>query len=349
MEKEFENESNNIDKMLSRDYSNSLISDIHIKANLRCFFRVNGFIKEYKRKILNKQDIREFIKANLNNKQYNTLEKQGSIDISVIFGENRYRLNIYSSNDGYNLAFRILRSNLIKLSDIGVTDAVFDEISKKSGLILITGKTGSGKSTTLNSIINEINNTEKKHIITIEHPIEFFYTSKESIITQIEVNKDVPTFSRAVVSSLRQDPDIIVIGEMRDRDTMKAALTASETGHLVLSTLHTNSAAESVDRIVESFNSDEHNHILYLLSRNLNMVISQELLYINEINRRVAVFEIMIANDAIRNMIRQKKTYLIKNEILSGKSKGMVLKKDSKDRVLKHYTSKERESPVIDL
>ena len=196
-------------------------------------------------------------------------------------------------------------------------------INKKKGLILITGQTGSGKSTTLASIINKINATKQKHIITIEDPIEYIHKHKNSLINQKEVGVDTPSFGLAPKSCLRQDPDIILIGEMRDKETIKNVLTAVETGHLVFSTLHTNSASKSIDRIVDVFSENEKNEIRYQLSTVIEAIISQQLINKKDEKGRVVATEVMIANDAIRNLIRENKTYQIQNVIQTSSNIGM--------------------------
>ncbi len=323
-----------IKESLVKENDSSSLSDIHIKANGSVFYRINGEIIKSKEKKIKQSSLLDSIENLTSLTERDRINGKGSVDIGRVVQGRRFRMNIYSADNGYNIAIRKLSNEPIPLSSLGLGKAIDAEIHKESGILLITGKTGSGKSTTMNSIINAINNVSNKHIITIEDPIEFLYEDKKSVITQIEINKDTDSFSSAVTASLRQDPDIIVIGEMRDRETMRAALTASETGHLIISTLHTNSAAESIDRIIESFDSSEQNQIRYQLSRNVNMIISQELCHSEISLKRKAVFEIMVATDAIRNLIRQNKTYQIDNEIVSGKSLGMITKEESKRKLL---------------
>jgi twitching motility protein PilT len=237
-------------------------------------------------------------------------------------------VSVFKERKRYGIVMRQIPSTLFSLEKIGLPDTVRDLLFKPRGLILVTGPTGSGKSTTLASMLDVINQERGVHIITIEDPIEFYHTSKKSVVTQREVGDDVPSFAEAIRRALRQDPDVILVGEMRDLETIAAAITAAETGHLVFGTLHTTGAAETIDRIVDAFPTEQQEQIRTQLASGLQAVISQILL--PKLNRdgtvsgRVAAFEIMTSTDAIRSRIRDNKTNMIKSDLQTGAKYGMI-------------------------
>ncbi|MBR6960212.1 MAG: type IV pilus twitching motility protein PilT, partial [Clostridiales bacterium] len=257
------------------------------------------------------------------NEQRRRLEQEWELDFSYgIEGLSRFRVNFYKDKGNYAAAFRTITSTVPSFDKLGLPEIVRTTAEKPRGLILVTGPTGSGKSTTLASMIDYINSTRAEHILTIEDPIEFVHTSKSSIIHQRELGMDTRSFANALKSALREDPDIILVGEMRDLDTISTAITASETGHLVMSTLHTSSAADTVNRIIDVFPPHQQDQVRVQLGTVLVAVICQTL--VPRIGGgRCAAFEIMIANDAVRNNIREGKTYQIDSTIATSLSMGM--------------------------
>jgi twitching motility protein PilT len=245
-------------------------------------------------------------------------------DFGFTYGKKgRFRVSIYKQKGTTAINMRLIPHRLLSFDDIGLPKQVQQLLFKPRGLILITGPTGSGKTTTLATMIDYINMVRDTHIITIEDPIEYYHSPKKSVISQREVHVDVPTFSEGIVRSLRQDPDVILVGEMRDLATIQAAVTAAETGHLVFSTLHTTGAARTVDRITDVFPQDQQEQIRMQLSTNLLCVISQILLPKPDGKGRSAAFEIMVATSAIQHHIREKKTYAIASDIQTGQQMGM--------------------------
>lgn len=236
----------------------------------------------------------------------------------------RFRVNILRQKGSIGLVLRQIPTTLLSMEEIGLPPQVISLLDKPRGLILVTGPTGSGKTTTLSSMIDYINRNHDSHIITVEDPIEFQHQHKKSIITQRELGVDVPSFAEALRSALRQDPDVILVGEMRDLETIAAAITAAETGHLVFGTLHTTGAAPTIDRIIDAFPSSQQGQIRMQLADSLQAVVSQSLLRRIDQPGRVAAFEIMISTPSIRALIRDHKTFRIKSDIQTGSSLGMI-------------------------
>lgn len=235
----------------------------------------------------------------------------------------RYRVNVYKQRGSIGIAFRTVTTEIPTTEKLGIPQSVVDLYQRKRGLILVTGPTGSGKSTTLASIIDKINENRDAHIITIEEPIEYTHTHKMSMINQREVNQDTLSFANALRGALREDPDVILVGEMRDFETISTAITAAETGHLVLSTLHTMDAASTVDRIIDTFPTHQQQQIRVQLSAVLVCIISQTLIPNITEDGRVAAFEVMHANSAVRNLIREGKTHQLQSVIQTSKREGM--------------------------
>jgi twitching motility protein PilT len=261
--------------------------------------------------ILSDEDIQTF---------ENTLELDFSYSLQRV---SRFRVNVFRDRGAVAAAFRTIPAKIPTLSDLGLPSVLVELTRKPRGLVLVTGPTGSGKSTTLAAMINQINNERAMHIITIEDPIEYLHTHKMSVINQRELGTDTKSFAGALRASLREDPDVILVGEMRDLETTSLAITAAETGHLVLATLHTNNAAETVDRIVDQFPPSQQEQIRVQLSNNIQAVISQQLLPRNGVPGRVAAIEVMIANPAIRNLIREAKAHQMTTIIQTSSAQGM--------------------------
>ncbi|MDR1000138.1 MAG: PilT/PilU family type 4a pilus ATPase [Clostridiales bacterium] len=312
-------------------------TDLHICSGSPPLLRVNGTLAEIPgvARIL-PETVAEISEAILKPKQRARLDDELVLDFSFsVPGMGRYRANIYSQRSTYALAIRMLPFEIPVLHNLGLPASVYEFTKKTKGLFLITGATGSGKSTTLAALINEINEHNRYHIITIEDPIEYLHRHKQSLVTQREVGEDTSTFSQALRSALRQDPDVVMVGEMRDKETISIAMTAAETGHQVFSTLHTIGAAKSIDRIVDAFGIDQHQQVRFQLAAVLEGVISQQLLPRIDKKGLVTASEVMIVTPAIRNLIREGKHYQINNVLQTGKSAGMQILEADLARLIK--------------
>ena len=303
-------------------------SDIHISANLPPVIRIDGKLYRTNLPVLSPDDVETIIFPILSNEQRRELEQNWELDFGYgLHGVGRFRVNVYRDKGSYAAAFRTINSTPPKFEDLGLPDIVKKVADRPRGLILVTGPTGSGKSTTLAAMIDYINSTRVEHVLTIEDPIEFIHQSKKSIIHQRELGQDTKSVANALKSALREDPDVILVGEMRDLETTRLALTAAETGHLVLGTLHTSSASQTIDRIVDIFPEVQQQQVRLQLSISLVAVFSQCLipkLQPNGVKKgRVMAQEIMVVNSAISNLIREQKTAQIYSAIQTGVSMGM--------------------------
>lgn len=298
-------------------------SDIHLTENLPPVFRKNGDIVISDMDI-SESSIEEIIKSMLDDKKLEIISKKNDIDFcySLDTGE-RQRVNVYHQNGKLCSAIRILNDVIPTFEALSLPPVIQKLASEPRGLILVTGPTGSGKSTTLAAMIDYINRTRKGHILTVEDPIEYLHTHKNSIVHQREVGKDVESFEIALRSALREDPDVILVGEMRDLETISAAITAAETGHLVLSTLHTIGAANTVDRIIDVFPPHSQNQVRTQLASVLKGVITQQLLPLSDGSGRTAAFEIMTGTDSVLNLIRENKCHQISSVLQTGAKDGM--------------------------
>ena len=298
-------------------------SDLHLTADLPPVFRKDGeiFVSSLS---YGEGSWEEAITSLLTPEQSRRLEEGEDLDFAYTLpGGERQRVNVYYQKGRLCAAIRILRDGIPDFDELMIPPAAEAMVREPRGLILVTGPTGSGKSTTLAAMIDRINEDRKCHILTAEEPIEYVHNHKNSIVHQREVGVDVPSFAQALRGALREDPDVILVGEMRDLETIAAAVTAAETGHLVLSTLHTTGAANTIDRIVDVFPQNQQNQIRTQLAMVLQIVVSQQLVP-TEDDRILPAFEIMVANSAIRNMIRDNKTHQVNSIILSGREEGMI-------------------------
>ena len=303
-------------------------SDLHISSNLPPVIRVDGNLKRLDYPPLSPEDVENLLFPMLSNEQRRRLEQEWELDFSYgIEGLSRFRVNFYKDKGNYAAAFRTITSQVPSFEKLGLPDIVRTTAEKPRGLILVTGPTGSGKSTTLAAMIDYINTTKAEHILTIEDPIEFVHSSKSSIIHQRELGMDTRSFANALKSALREDPDIILVGEMRDHETIALALTAAETGHLVFGTLHTSSASQTIDRIIDVFPEGQQQQIRVQLANSLVAVFSQTLLPKVQPNGtkkgRVMAQEIMLVNPAIANLIRESKAAQIYSTIQMNQGMGM--------------------------
>lgn len=313
-----------VNSLLEEIVSRGDVSDLHLTVGKPPMVRVHGDLTNMGEMLLAAGDLENFVKEIASEKQQHTLIDEGSVDFGMAYkDEARFRINIYKQKGVYGMALRLIPNDLLSLETIGLPSTIKDLLFRPRGLVLVTGPTGSGKSTTLASMLNIINQERACHIITIEDPIEYYHTHNKSIVTQREIGEDTPDFAESLAKALRQDPDVILVGEMRNLETIRAALTASETGHLVFATLHTTGAASTVDRIIDAFPADEQEQIRTLVSSTLVAVISQTLIPRIDKPGRVAAFEIMIMTPAIQNLIRENKTFRINSDIQTGSKYGM--------------------------
>ena len=299
-------------------------SDMHLTVGSPIKMRVNGELKSYDEKKLTPQIISNLLKEYINDKKLELLNTGKDIDFSIgISGISRFRVNIFKQRSNLVATFRRLPHNVPDIQTLGLPETVINLTQNKKGLILITGGTGSGKSTTLASMVQKISQDKNSHIITIEDPIEYLYDHSKSIVNQREVGSDTFNFASALRSCLRQDPDVVAIGELRDVESMSAAITIAETGHLVLGTLHTNNASGTITRLVDAFPPEKQDIIRTNLSMSLIAIVSQQLVP-NKNNERSLALEVLINTPSIKALIRENNIHQIDNYILSGQKDGMV-------------------------
>lgn len=310
-------------------------SDIHINVGNEPIARQSGELKKIpETKPLTSNEVEAFIKKILNDQQYKQFQENKEIDFSFTLGDNyRYRVNVFKNSNGGAVALRPIKNKPKSLDEINAPEVIKELLQKRQGLIVVSGPTGCGKSTTLAAMIDYINENSAANIITIEDPIEYIHNSKKSLIHQREIGAHSNSFSNALRSSLRQDPDILLVGEMRDLETISLALTAAETGHLVLTTLHTSSASNAISRIIDVFQHSEQQIVRTMLGNSLNGVILQHLLPTKE-DKMAAAFEILIANPSIKNLIREDKLPQVNSMMEIGKKHGMITFKESVTNML---------------
>ena len=301
-------------------------SDVHLTVGIPPKMRVNGNLltmEDYPR--LLPSDTLEVLLNIMSEPQREKFEEKGEYDMSFSIPDmGRYRVNAYKQRGSVALALRLVETTVKSPKELGVPDSVVDLYQRKRGLILVTGPTGSGKSTTLASIIDKINNNRDAHVITLEDPIEYLHQHKLSMVNQREIGLDSGSYANALRAALREDPDVILVGEMRDFETISVAITAAETGHLVLSTLHTIGAVSTVDRVIDVFPPHQQQQIRVQLANVLEAVISQQLIPTADGNGRVAAFEVLHANHAIRNLIREGKSHQIASVMQTNRKMGMI-------------------------
>ena len=298
-------------------------SDLHLSVGSIPMVRINGIMNKLQLPALELRQMESIKNEVLNANQKKLFDKNLELDFSTAIEGGRFRVNFFHQINGLSAVFRTIPAEIKSTDELGLPPILNQLAMKEKGLILLTGPTGSGKSTTLAAMIDYVNENKSCHIITIEDPVEYFHSSKNSMINQRELGQSTHSFSNALKSSLREDPDVILVGEMRDLETMQLALTAAETGHLVFSTLHTSSAVKTIDRIIDVYPAGQKDQIRSMLSESLLAVIAQKLLQNNDLNGRVPASEIMVANSAIRNLIREDKIYQIPTLIQSGGQDGM--------------------------
>ena len=299
-------------------------SDLHLSAGLPPMIRVHGDVRRINVEALDHKTVHAMVYDIMNDAQRKQYEEFLEVDFSFeIEGLARFRVNAFNQNRGAAAVFRTIPSKILTLEQLNAPKIFGDLALKPRGLVLVTGPTGSGKSTTLAAMVNYLNETEYGHILPVEDPIDFVHEAKRCLINQREVHRDTMSFNNALRAALREDPDVVLVGEMRDLETIRLALTAAETGHLVFGTLHTSSAAKTIDRIVDVFPAAEKDMVRSMLSESLRAVISQTLLKTKDGQGRVAAHEIMIGTPAIRNLIRENKIAQMYSSIQTGQSMGM--------------------------
>lgn len=299
-------------------------SDLHLSVGSVPMVRINGAMKPLNLDVLHQDDIEKMLPEVMDKDQMAIFREQKEIDFSAkLEGKGRFRVNFFNQINGLAAVFRTIPDTIKSCDELGIPPFMQDLAMIDRGLVLLTGPTGSGKSTTLAAMVDHINRNKACHIITIEDPVEYYHHTKESLINQRELGASTHSFSNALRAALREDPDVILVGEMRDLETISLALTAAETGHLVLSTLHTSSAVKSIDRIIDIYPSGQKDQIRSMLSESLEAVISQKLLPTKDGKGRVPACEVMISSTAIRNLIREDRVFQITSVIQSGGVEGM--------------------------
>jgi twitching motility protein PilT len=299
-------------------------SDLHLSSGMPPMIRVHGEVKKINVDSLNKEQVTNMIYDIMNEQQRKIFDEELECDFSFeVPGLARFRVNAFNQNRGPAAVLRTIPSKVLTLDELKSPSLFAQLMSKPKGLVLVTGPTGSGKSTTLAAMIDYYNENEAGHILTVEDPIEFVHESKKSLVNQREVGPMTKTFSNALRSALREDPDMILVGEMRDLETIRLALTAAETGHLVLGTLHSSSSAKTINRIIDVFPEAEKDMVRTMLSESIEAIISQSLLRTKDGTGRVAAHEIMVGTPAIRNLIRENKISQMYSSIQTGQSLGM--------------------------
>lgn len=317
-----------IDKLL-QTVVNLGASDLHITVGQPAVVRLDGHLRRLETKVLDPDDTTQLMKAVTPERCQTELQEVGGTDFGFAFGDQaRFRVAVFKQRGNVGLVLRRIPYKFLTFEELGLPPAIRDCIQRPRGLFLVTGPTGSGKTTSLASMLNWLNELHDHHIITIEDPIEYYHQHKRSTICQREIGVDVPSFPEAIRRALRMDPDVILVGEMRDLDTISAAITAAETGHIVFGTLHTNSAEGTVNRIIDVFPKEQQDQIRTQLSVALIGVLSQTLLP-RKPKGLIAAYELLIVTPAIANLIRENKTYRISSDIQTGKKHGMRLMDDS--------------------
>jgi len=313
-----------INKISELAKSNSKISDFHLRGGSNIACRIMGdIVIENNSKIENK-DIDDLLKNNCSEEEIKIFETKKELDCAIILKSLRFRANFYKTLNGLAAVLRRVETEIPLMDSLGLPPVLFELIDAHRGLVLVTGPTGSGKSTTLAAIINQINENRQANIITIEDPVEFIHKDKKSIVSQREVGKQTESFAKALKGALREDPDVILVGELRDLETIGMALTAAETGHLVFATLHTSGAPNTINRLIDVFPPEQQTQIKSQISESLKMVVTQKLFKKKDGSGRIAAFEVMVCNPAVKNLIREGKVFQIPGVMQTGQRDGMI-------------------------
>ena len=299
-------------------------SDIHLKEDKPVMLRIDGDMMIPDEGVVSSAELREFANDTLNEGQKSRLEEIRDVDLAIEIGPCRFRANFFYTADGLSAVLRKIETEIPSMAQLNLPHVMQSMAEKPNGLVLVTGPTGSGKSTSLAAIIDTINDTKQGHILTIEDPIEYIHHAKNCSISQREMGRDAESFASALRASLREDPDVILVGEMRDLETIQLALTAAETGHLVFATLHTSGAPNTINRIIDVFPAGQQSQVRAQLSQSLQMVVTQKLFKKSDGEGRVAAFEVMVCNHAVRNLIREGKIFQIESIMQTARGEGMI-------------------------
>ena len=304
--------------------TNSKISDFHLRGGSDIACRIMGDIVIEKNSKIENKDIDELLKKNCSEEEIKIFSIKKELDCAIMLGELRFRANFYKTLKGSAAVLRRVETTIPLMDNLNLPPILYELIDAHKGLVLVTGPTGSGKSTTLAAIINQINETRSNNIITIEDPVEFIHTDKKSIISQREVGKQTESFAKALKSALREDPDVILVGELRDLETIGMALTAAETGHLVFGTLHTSGAPNTINRIIDVFPPEQQGQIRAQIAESLKMVITQKLYKKKDGSGRIGAFEVMVCTSPVKNLIREAKNHQIPSVMQTAQREGMI-------------------------
>jgi twitching motility protein PilT len=314
--------------------NNKKISDFHIRAGSPLAYRQTGEIIKVKDVMVTSQDLQDLLTMNCNEKELKKFETGHELDSAVMLSGLRFRANFYKTIKGTAAVLRRVESIIPEMEQLNLPPILYEVVDMHKGLVLVTGPTGSGKTTTIASIINEINKTRKANIITVEDPVEFIHKDNLSIVSQREVGKQTESFSNSLRAALREDPDVIFVGELRDLETISLAMTAAETGHLVFGTLHTSGAPETINRIIDVFPPEQQSQVKAQISNSLKLVVTQRLIKTKDGLSRVAAFEIMKCTPPIQNLIREGKVHQIPSVIQTSTKDGMLeMRKSLEDLV----------------
>lgn len=296
-------------------------SDVHIQSGCKAKFRIDGELQDHSEFIICYKKIIEWLRDVLDEKMLTKFKDRGEIDFAYANNSDRYRVNAFKNHAGISIAVRVISHNLPNCEDCNLPNSVVNLARLESGLVLVTGPTGSGKSSTIAALINQINTTRKVHIVTLEDPIEFLHRNEKALLSQREIGRDTDCFMSGLKSALREDPDVILLGELRDTATIMAALTAAETGHLVFATLHTGDAVGTISRILDA--CDDKSHVRAQLADSLAAIISQKLLK-KKGGGRIAAFEVLLKTDALKNLIREGRNHQLVSYLETGSKAGMI-------------------------